>query len=444
MRKECQQLAVDPRRAPTRIIRLHSADESPDLVIDCGPPEWPGAQTPEPPETGGIGDCGEQEPDHHQSSYAILTHAGVRNVLIFRSDSPSLKSPAGELLGQMAAELAPRQTLAQYRVEAKLGEGGMGAVYLAYDMKLRRHVALKVLPPGRLADAESKQQLLREARAASAPNHPNIVTMHEIGSDAGVDFIAMELVEGKTLKEAIPAKGLPLGKALDYAVQIAAGLAKAHAAGIIHCDLKPGNVMVTSDGLVKLLDFGLARRVRVPESGTTVTVAGGIAGTPAYMSPEQARGEDVDARTDLFSFGAVLYEMVTGKRAFSGTSSAVVFDAIMHQAPTSPIRLTPDCPAELERIINKGLEKDREERYPTAAEMGAELKRCLDARIAVELSAPEPRTFLRAVRKPGIAVPAGVCLAVRICRKYAPADEEGFRFQFEPCNVMPRSRRLAR
>ena len=174
-----------------------------------------------------------------------------------------------------ARELASGQTLAQYRVEAKLGEGGMGAVYRAYDTRLRRQVALKVLSPERLADAESRQRLIREARAASALNHPNIVTVHEIGSGARlrarVDFIAMELVEGKSLKDAISAKGLPLRKALDYAAQIAAGLAKAHAAGIVHRDLKPGNVMVTPDGLVKLLDFGLARRQRLGESETTFT-----------------------------------------------------------------------------------------------------------------------------------------------------------------------------
>ncbi len=266
--------------------------------------------------------------------------------LLAGQDSPSLESPAEELLNHIArAELATGQTLAQYRVEAKLGEGGMGAVYRAYETRLRREVALKVLPPERLADPESKQRLLREARAASALNHPNIVTVHEIGSDNGVDFIAMEFVEGKSLHEIIPAKGLPLGKALDYAVQIAGGLAKAHAAGIIHRDLKPGNIMVTSDGVVKLMDFGLARRLRRAESDTaSLTVEGEIAGTPAYMSPEQARGEELDARTDLFSFGVVLYEMATGKQAFSGTTSALIFDAILHQAPVSPVRLNPKCP----------------------------------------------------------------------------------------------------
>jgi len=297
--------------------------------------------------------------------------------LLAGQDSPSPACPAVELLNQIAgAELAPGQTLAQYRVEAKLGQGGMGAVYRAFDTRLRREVALKVLAPGHLADAESKQRLMREARAASALNHPNIVTVHEIGSENEVDFIAMEFVEGKSLKEVIPPKGLPLGTVLDYAVQIAGGLAKAHAAGIVHRDLKPGNIMVTPDGLVKLLDFGLARQVRRAESETSsLTAEGEIGGTPAYMSPEQARGEELDARTDLFSFGAVLYEMVTGCRAFAAKTSALIYDAILHQAPTALVLLNPRCPSELERILNKMLEKDRDLRVQSASEIRADLKR---------------------------------------------------------------------
>ena len=221
---------------------------------------------------------------------------------LLAQDDESLMSPAREFLQQTAAaELAPGQTLAHYRLEAKLGEGGMGAVYRAYDTRLRRQVALKVLAVERLADPQGKQRLLREARAASALNHPNIVTVYEIGSDGGVDFIAMELVEGKSLKEAIPVKGLPLGKALDYATQIAGGLAEAHAAGVIHRDLKPGNIMVSAGGHIELLDFGLARRTQIKQDDTTVTQQAGVAGTSVAKDlsadKEQAIRSLVEAET---------------------------------------------------------------------------------------------------------------------------------------------------
>ncbi|MGD0014233.1 MAG: serine/threonine-protein kinase, partial [Bryobacteraceae bacterium] len=189
-----------------------------------------------------------------------------------------------------AAQPAAGQRVAHYEIREKLGEGGMGAVYRAYDTQLRRPVALKVLPPEYASDPKRRERLLREARAASALNHPNIVGIHEVGSDNGVDFIAMEFIEGESLGDIIPTQGLPLGKALDYAVQIASGLARANAAGVVHRDLKPGNIMLTRDGLVKLLDFGLARRVELGEGhDTTLTVEGQIMGTPSYMSPEQAQ-----------------------------------------------------------------------------------------------------------------------------------------------------------
>ena len=248
--------------------------------------------------------------------------------------------------------------LAQYRVEAKLGEGGMGAVYRGFDTRLQRQVALKVLSPENFASPECKRRLMREARAASALNHPNIVTVHEIGSEGGLDFIAMELVEGKTLREVIPAKGLPLGKLLDYAVQIAAGLARIHACGEVHRDLKPGNIMLTSSGLVKLLDFGLARRIN-PDHETTLTAEGEIAGTPAYMSPEQAEGKTLDARSDIFSFGAVLYEMATGRRAFLGDSSASTLSTVLHREPKPPETI----PLDLEKIIRRCLRKDADKRF---------------------------------------------------------------------------------
>jgi len=296
--------------------------------------------------------------------------------LLAQSERSSLRSPAAHFREHAAAELAPGEMLAHYRVEAKLGEGGMGAVYRAHDTRLRRPVALKVLPPGHFSDPDSKQRLMREARAASALNHPNIVTVYEISSDQEVDFIAMEYVEGRSLAQLIPPKGLPVKQALEYAVEIADALTQAHTAGVIHRDLKPANIMVTGTGHVKLLDFGLARRVRLAESKTTsLTAEGEVAGTPAYMSPEQARGEELDARTDLFSFGVVLYEMTTGQGPFRGDTPAVVFDATLNKVPVPPARLNPELPAEVERIIQKALEKDREVRYQHASELRADLKR---------------------------------------------------------------------
>jgi serine/threonine protein kinase/Tfp pilus assembly protein PilF len=291
------------------------------------------------------------------------------------NEEPSWQSPAAKLF-TVAAQLEPGQTLAQYRVEAKLGEGGMGVVYKAYDTRLRRQVALKVLPPENLADPESKQRLMREARAASALNHPNIVTVYEIGSEGGVDFIAMEYVEGRSLAHAIPAKGLPLARALDYAIAIAGALAKAHAASVVHRDLKPANIMVTGEGRVKLLDFGLARRVRLAESETaTFTVEGAIAGTPAYMSPEQARGLTVDARTDIFSLGVLLYEMIAGRRPFDEDTASQAIAAILEKQPIPLAGYVPEIPEELQRIVTKALEKDREDRYQGVKDLELDLKR---------------------------------------------------------------------
>ena len=283
-----------------------------------------------------------------------LLRAEVERLLA--QDEESLKSPAATLLAHAAPGLAVGEVLSHYRVDATIGQGGMGVVYRAYDTRLHRQVALKVLPPGHLADPESQHRLMREARAASALNHPNIVGIYEVASDNGVDFIAMEFVEGKTLHELIPGKGLPLGKALEYAIQIASGLAKAHAAGIVHRDLKPGNIMVTGDGLVKLLDFGLARRVRLePGQQTTVTAEGEIAGTPAYMSPEQAEGKPLDARSDVFSFGLVLYQMLTGRQAFSGDSAASAMAAVLREEPAP---LGEKIPREVAKIVERCLRKD--------------------------------------------------------------------------------------
>src|SRR3989449_2976712 len=232
------------------------------------------------------------------------------------------------------------KTIAHYQILEKLGEGGMGVVYKARDTHLDRLVVLKVLPPEKVADSERKRRFVQEAKAASALNHPNIITIHDIASENGIDFIVMEYVQGKTLDALVPRKGLRLNETLKLAIQMADALATAHSAGIIHRDLKPTNVMVTDGGLVKVLDFGLAKLTEVSESGDEATRSlqhqteeGTIVGTVSYMSPEQAEGKRVDARSDIFSFGSVLYEMATGQQAFHGDSKMSTLAAILNQEP---------------------------------------------------------------------------------------------------------------
>jgi eukaryotic-like serine/threonine-protein kinase len=330
------------------------------------------------------------------------------------------------------------KTISHYEIVEQLGEGGMGVVYKARDTRLNRFVALKVLPHDKVADAERKRRFIQEAQAASALNHSNIITIHDIGQDGGVDFIAMEYVAGKTLDRLIPKSGMRLAEVLKYAIQIANALARAHAAGIIHRDIKPGNIMVTPEGGVKVLDFGLAKLTeRSEEIDATATMhaaprseEGSIIGTVAYMSPEQAEGKTVDTRSDIFSFGVVLYEMATGRQAFRGDTKMSTLAAVLNKEPSALREVTVDAPRELERIVNRCLRKDPNRRFQNMSDVAVALGELKEESESGKLeTAPAPARHVTVSPRLALVALAVVAVAAGaswwLTHSRAPASEGG-------------------
>ncbi len=324
--------------------------------------------------------------------------------------------------------------LSHFRILEKLGEGGMGAVYKARDTRLDRNVALKVLPPDKVADPERQRRFAQEAKAASSLNHSGIVTIYDIDSADGVYFIAMEYMDGKTLDRLMGRKGLPVDAVLSYSVQVADALARAHSAGLVHRDLKPSNIMITADGAVKILDFGLAKLVEpaAAEDAPTITAGhteapitqeGAIVGTFAYMSPEQAQGKPVDARSDIFSFGSLLFEMLTGRRPFAGETGLATLAAILNQEPPSLAGTAGPLPADLKRIVMRCLRKDPQRRWQTMADLRVALEDLKEESDSGKLFPAAPL----APRRSGHAwLFAGAALAMVIA-----AAAVGWRFQWK-------------
>jgi serine/threonine protein kinase/tetratricopeptide (TPR) repeat protein len=323
------------------------------------------------------GECGEDEAMLREIESLIAHHCQATSFL----ETP-LPEIAAELFAERPKPLTAGQSVGHYRVIAPLGAGGMGEVYLAVDTQLERRVALKILPDSFAADSVRSLRFEREARAVAALNHPNIVTIHEIGQADNIHFMATEFVDGQTLSQRIANARLTLPEALDVALQTATALDSAHDAGILHRDIKPANIMLRPDGIVKLLDFGLAKLIdnhtgldfKSPAEVRFRTGFGVILGTPHYMSPEQVRGQDLDTRTDIFSLGVVIFEMITGRLPFDGTTVSDVISAILLCEPPALSRLVPDIPPELEHIVHKALAKDRQERYPTIFQLLSDLR----------------------------------------------------------------------
>jgi len=306
--------------------------------------------------------------------------------------------------------LTPGTKFGPYEIQSLLGAGGMGEVYRAIDTRLQRTVAIKILPAHLSSDPDLRSRFTQEARSISALQHPNICVVHDVGSQNGVDFMVMEFVSGQTLDQLIPATGLPANVAVKFAIQIADALARAHSVGIVHRDLKPSNVMVDESGLVKVLDFGLAKAAAsasvANDAATMATTPGMIIGTAAYMSPEQAEGKPTDARSDIFSFGSLLYEMLAGKRAFEGQSSVALITAVMRDDPRPLSAIRRDIPSELRNIVARCLKKDPQARYPSGVELAHDLRNCRDQLFPESGAALTPARIAQQVQRPRVLIPA--------------------------------------
>jgi serine/threonine protein kinase len=388
--------------------------------------------------------CGDDAALYAEITSLVAAHDSEPEVAIDRLGEHMAADWASHAVKSDRAALIGRR-VDRYQVVAHLGSGGMGEVYRATDSVLGRDVALKVLAPALHADVDFRRRLEKEARAASSLNHPTIVTVYEIGQAGSIDFVASELVDGLTLRARLDAGPPSLRELVDIGSQIGAALSTAHAAGIVHRDIKPENVMIRRDGIVKVVDFGLAKRTASrpaddPQSlGYAVTQEGIVAGTACYMSPEQALGEPLDHRSDLFSVGILLYEMATGQRPFTGSSDAALYDALLHASPPAPSTLRADLPVELDLVIGRALEKERDLRYQSAADLASDLRRLQRSSATAPLAVAPPRTAGRINRWRTVAVVTvlvaaalATALALSLSTRRAPADAATTRFLVGP------------